>query len=58
MSTWQNLIVNALLFVLLALLVVSGTLMWLQHDQYHNGAWMSKGFQQNESQMSWHHARK
>ncbi len=32
----QNLTVNALLFVLLVLLFLSGSLMWSQHGQYHN----------------------
>ncbi len=32
----QNLTVNALLLVLLALLFLSGSLMWSQHGEYHN----------------------
>lgn len=32
----QTLTVNALLLVLLALIFLSGSLMWSQHSQYHN----------------------
>ena len=35
-SEKQNLTVNALLLVLLALLFLSGSFMWSQHGQYHN----------------------
>ncbi len=32
----QNLTINVLLMVLLALFFLSGSLMWSQHGQYHN----------------------
>ena len=32
----QNLTVNVLVFILFALLFLSGSLMWTQHGQYHN----------------------
>ena len=44
----QNLTVNALLFILLALFFLSGSLMWSQHGQYHKVmGWMVLDNSQN-----------
>jgi hypothetical protein len=48
----QNLTVNALLFVLLALLFLSGSLMWSQHGQYHNQQGMGWVVPANSQQMT------
>lgn len=35
----QNLTVNVLILLLLALFFLTGSLMWSQHNQYHNKFW-------------------
>lgn len=48
----QTLAVNSLLFILLALFFLSGSLMWSQHEQYHNQhgmGWMVPANSQNIS---------
>lgn len=40
---WQNMTISILLLVLIALLFISGLLMWTQHGRYHNQSmeWMA-----------------
>ena len=40
----QTLTINALILFLLALLFLSGSLMWLQHHQYHNTSWIEQDY--------------
>ncbi len=51
-SEKQNLTVNALLLVLLALLFLSGSLMWSQHGQYHNQQGMGWMVPENSQNMT------
>ncbi len=47
----QKLTVNVLLLILLALLFLSGTLMWSQHEQYHGQqgmGWLAPEYSQNK----------
>ncbi|MCK5649639.1 MAG: hypothetical protein KAI22_12255, partial [Gammaproteobacteria bacterium] len=48
----QNLTVNALLLVLLALFFLSGSLMWLQHGEYHHLQGMGWMGQSNSQSMT------
>ena len=48
----QNLTVNTLLFILLALLFLSGSLMWSQHGQYHNQQGMGWTVPENSQHMT------
>ncbi len=47
----QNLTVNVLFLILLALLFLSGTLMWSQHGQYHNHQGMGWFVPENSQNM-------
>ena len=51
-SEKQNLTVNALLLVLLALFFLSGSLMWLQHGEYHHLQGMGWMGQSNSQSMT------
>ena len=53
----QNLTINALLLLLIALFLFSGSLMWSQHHQYHNTSWMDTGFSQGPLHpMNWNNS--
>jgi len=53
----QNFTVNALLLILLALLFFSGSLMWSQHNQYHNTLWNGQTDSQPlPSHMNWNNS--
>ncbi len=49
----KKLTINALFLILLALLFLSGTLMWLQHSEYHNQnkmGWMKQDRSQHTTE--------
>lgn len=51
----QSFTVNALIVLLMILFIISGSLMWSQHNQYHRTLWNIDGQIQNSSisHMGW-----